>query len=289
MRHKLASKGVGALATAPPFDNAYDASKLPVDMLTTVKSQGIRRSLRVSGFPLGASSALCSWPRKPWPLACGLWRPLLRPEALNRHQAEGLPSVRRHAKSHLHLGRFQQFVIEGLLQLLNEIFARFHGLQQLPDLIVRDRPSALLAVDEIPPGVMGNRFEPAAETASRGCRRNRGACGQASARSLGLRPPRRRPATSTVGTSGKCDGRSARRTRPKRLHSTGRAEAARAKSGMSSGARHPPLILTRHQRREFLQDRVSARMLATQALKQQAHSARYALRPLRRNLFGARR
>ena len=64
-------------------------------------------------------------------------------KTLNRHQAERLPSVRRHAKPHLHLGRFQQLVIEGLLQLLNEVFARFHGLQQLPDMFVRDRPSAL--------------------------------------------------------------------------------------------------------------------------------------------------
>ena len=42
--------------------------------------EGLSRLLRASGFPLGASFALCSWPRKPWPLASGLWQPPRRPE-----------------------------------------------------------------------------------------------------------------------------------------------------------------------------------------------------------------
>ena len=34
-------------------------------------------------------------------------------KSLNRHQAERLPRVRRYAKSHLHLGRFEELVVKG--------------------------------------------------------------------------------------------------------------------------------------------------------------------------------
>ena len=79
-RHDWPRREWGRCMIAPLFDNACDAVELPCRHLRRARTSDLRR-LRVSGFLLGASSALCSWPRKPWRLACGLWRPLLRPDA----------------------------------------------------------------------------------------------------------------------------------------------------------------------------------------------------------------
>src|SRR4051812_13368392 len=50
------------------------------------------RPFRVSRFLPEASSALCSWPRKPWPLADGPWR-LPVPPASPRVPSGGTPPM----------------------------------------------------------------------------------------------------------------------------------------------------------------------------------------------------
>jgi hypothetical protein len=86
-------------------------------------------------------------------------------QTVDRRELECLPSPRSHAKSHLDFCSLEELVIEGCLESLDKVFARFNGLQQLPKMLVGDGPRTTLAVNEISPGMMGNRLQPSAEAA----------------------------------------------------------------------------------------------------------------------------
>src|SRR5262249_19523975 len=79
-RHERAPRALGRKTNAGPlcagFGRMLAASQ---GRATAVRAQELTSPIRVSGFLPGASSAPCSWPRTPWPLAFAPWRQPLRP------------------------------------------------------------------------------------------------------------------------------------------------------------------------------------------------------------------